>query len=69
MILKDFIKLDNGGVVYRLVDANRIGYMLHPYILIEADRNVVIKEYGEYEVVGFEIASKKTLILYIKKSI
>ena len=68
MIVRNFVKLDVSGMMFRLVDANRVGYMTHPVVILEADKNVVRKEYGEHEVVGFENATKKTMILYIKKN-
>lgn len=67
MTVTSFVRLDVSGVMFRLVDANRTGYVSNPYVLIEADKNVVKKEYGDYEVVGFENVTKKTMILYVKK--
>ena len=66
MTVENFVKLDVSGMMFRLVDANMVGYMTHHYVLIEADKNVVKKEYGRCEVVGFENVSKKIMVLYIK---
>ena len=66
MTVMEFVKLDVSGMLYRLVDANRTGYMSNPCIMIEGDKNVVKTRYGQHEVVGFEGVSKRTMILYIK---
>lgn len=65
--VNEFLKLDVSGVMFRAIDADKQGYMSCPQKLVEADRNVVREMYGNYEVVGFEIISKKTMAIYIKK--
>ena len=67
MTVAEFVKLDVSGMLFRIVDADRNGYMTHPYILLEGDKNVITQWYGEYEIVGFEGVSKRTIMLYIKK--
>ena len=66
MTVKDFVKLNNDGSMFELVDASKVGYIAHPDVLTCADRNVVAKEYGEKEVIGFAIKSRIILTLYIK---
>lgn len=68
MTVKEFVSLDLAGQMFRLVDADRQGYMSCPKTIIEADKNVVRVRFGERIVVGFENASKKTMILYVKEN-
>ena len=63
----EFVRLDKGGIIFKAVDATKVGYMLKPSVLIEADKNVLWKEYGNYDVVGFDVEKRgKTITLYIK---
>lgn len=66
MKAKDFVRLDASGMIFRVVDASKPGYMAKPCVLVEADKNVVTTNYGECEIVGFENASKRTMIIYVK---
>lgn len=65
MKIRDFIKLDKGGVMYRVVDATRSGYMFNQFVLVEGDRNVVLDRFAEHELVGFDINKGKTLTLFV----
>lgn len=66
MTVTEFTKLDKGGLMYKVVDARQNGYLTKPDILIDGDKNVVKKNFPDSEVVGFDIATKKSLYLYIK---
>lgn len=66
MTVTEFVKLDMGGYMYKVVDARQNGYLTKPDILIEAGKSVVRKNFPDSEVVGFDIATKRSLYLYIK---
>ena len=65
MTVRDIVKL-SGGAMFRLVDASVVGYMSHPKIIVEADRNVVLRSYGEFEVVPLEAFKRNGITLYVK---
>ena len=67
MRVKDFLPLEKSGCLYRIVDASIPGYMTRNIEMMTADRNVMKKFYGEWEVVGFEPYSKKTITLFAKE--
>ena len=67
LTVTDFTKLDVAGVMFRVIDGDKQGFLTCPQVLIEADKNVVRERYGDYGVVYFEIIGKKTMALYIKK--
>jgi len=51
-----------------VVDATRNGYMVKPYALAEADKNVLKRDYGNYEIVGFDIEGRRRVgVLYVKE--
>lgn len=66
MKVKDFLEYNISGAIVAVVDANRTGYMLYPFILMEASMDVVNRQYGDNVVIGFEPVSKKKFYLYIK---
>lgn len=66
MTVLEFTKLDMQGVMFAVVDANKTGFMSSPSILIEADKNVVRKNYGDREVIGFSLLGKTKMMLYTK---
>ena len=64
----EFVRLDKGGILFKTVDATKVGYMSKPSVLVEADKNVLGKEYGNYDVVGFDVEKRgRTITLYIKE--
>ena len=65
MTVSAFIGADKEGYMYRIVDSSKQGYMHDEKGVIEADRNVIIPEYGPDDLDGFRIANKKTIILYV----
>lgn len=67
MTVTEFTKLDATGTMYKVVDADKVGYRTNPTILIDADKNVIREIYGNRIVVGFEIVSKKSMMLYTKE--
>lgn len=68
MTVKEFVKLDMGGLIFKVVDATRNGYMVKPYALAEADKNVLKRDYGNYEIVGFDIEGRRRVgVLYVKE--
>ena len=62
----EFTRLSVDNIYFEIVDATLRGYMTSPKVLITADKNVVRKQYGDREVVGFELKTKKTITLYAK---
>lgn len=66
MTVKDFIALEKAGAMFTVVNANRVGYMTNPQIVDVADCNVIGRDYGEYELVGFEPVTKRNIKLYVK---
>ena len=68
MTVNEFITMESSGEpMYRVVDASLKGYKSCPKVLYEADRNMVRELYGSYNLVGFEVATKKTIVLYVKE--
>lgn len=65
MKVAEFIKLNKANTIYRVVDADKVGYMTRPTVLIEADRNVVAERYGEHNLVGFSPVKKNMIEIYI----
>ena len=68
MKVNDFLKLDKSGCMYRVVVAEGQGWATTKRVEIEADRNIVKRVYGKWELVGFEIATKKALFLFVEKA-
>ena len=66
MKVSEFIKFDKSNTFYRVVDATKVGYLTSPTVLTEADRNIVIKDFGEHELVGFSPVKKNALEIYVK---
>lgn len=67
MTVTEFTKLCNGDNYFAIVDAERQGYVSNPHILIEGDKNVARQYYGDREVIGFDVKTKKTILLYTKE--
>lgn len=68
MTVYEFTKLSVADVMFQIVNADKTGFMTTPEIMIEADKNVVRKLYGDRIVVYFELVSKKRMILYTKEA-
>jgi hypothetical protein len=66
MKVKELVQIEKAGAMYRVIDATINGYMTNPKVIIEADRNIVMSRFSEYELVGFENVSKKIIALYVK---
>ena len=66
MTIEEFTKLDVSGMTFRLVDANRNGYMTCPHVIFEGDKNAIRQRFSG-DVVGFEGVSKRTMIIYVKE--
>jgi hypothetical protein len=66
MTLKEFDKLNIGGYMYIVVDANKTGYMTNPNILLIAGRDVAKRDYGDKEVIGVASTHKNKLTVYVK---
>ena len=65
MIVADFtINVIDG--MFRLIDANKTGYLSNPFIMYEGDRNTVNQYYGEKILIGYEAIKKNWIALYIK---
>lgn len=54
------------GKNYKVVDATKPGYRQNEVTMLEAGRSVVTDRFGDKEVVGFDIAGKNWLWLYVK---
>lgn len=67
MTVTEFTKLCNGDNYFAIVDANRQGYVSTPRVLIEGGKNVARQYYGDREVIGFDVKTKKTILLYTKE--
>ena len=67
MTVTEFTKLCKGDNYFAIVDASRQGYIASPHILIEGDKNVARHYYGDREVIGFDVKTKKTILLYTKE--
>lgn len=65
MKVAEFIKLDKANTIYRVVNANKVGYLTCPEVLFEADRNVVKERVGVFELVGFSPLKKNMIEIYI----
>lgn len=66
MTLKEFDKLNIGGYMYIVVDANKPGFMTDPKVLLIAGRDVTKREYGDKEVIGVASTHKNKLTVYLK---
>lgn len=67
MTVNDFLKLDKGNTLYKLIDASVPGYMVNPTAICEySDRNIVRTGYGTKQVAGFEASGKNKIHLYVK---
>lgn len=67
MTVAEFVKFDMGRAMYRIVNAAEPGYMSECKAMTEADKNVMKASYGEWQVVGFELISKRAMMLYAKE--
>ena len=66
--VKDFLKLDNSGLMFSVIDASQPGCKsLNPKVMMEADKNVINWNYGEWTVDSFEPKTKRNIYLWIKK--
>ena len=66
MTVKEIIEI-GGETMYQVVDATVVGSRVKPkYLHIGADRNYVGKEFGDMEVVEFEITRKNYMTLFVK---
>lgn len=68
MTVTEFTKLSVDAVMFQIVNADKTGYMTTPETMIEADKNVVRELYGNRIVVGFDLVSKKRMMLYTKEA-
>ena len=66
MTVKEFVKLDASGMMYKVVSANAVGYMASDKCIIEADRNVVTLRFGDNTLVGYCATGKNKMTIYIK---
>lgn len=69
MKVAEFIKLDKANTIYRVVNANIVGYLTNPTVIIEADRNVIREMFGDHELIGFCPVKKNTLEIYVRGDI
>ena len=72
MTVTEFTRMDNGGVMYKLVDATRRGYLTDPdsaMLLNGVDKNVARVRYGNYTLVSFHVTGKNKMTLYIRDKI
>lgn len=65
MTVNEFVSMEKFGGYFALVDADKQGYMSKPFIITEADRNVVSKFYGELTVIGYAPKSKNSMFIYV----
>lgn len=66
MVVNDFLKLDKGNTLYKLIDASVPGYMTnHTTICEYSDRNVIRSNYGTKLIVGFTAGGKNKIHLYV----
>ena len=63
MTVAEFVKFDMSRTMYRIVNANEPGYMSTCKAMTEADKNVMKASYGDWQVVGFELISKRVMML------
>lgn len=67
MTFREFDKMNISGNTYRIIIADRVGYLRDDApVEAEADRNVCVAAYGRFEVVGFSAKSKNKTTVYIK---
>ena len=69
MTVTEFTRMDNGGVMYKLVDATRQGHLTDPngaVLLGGVDKNVARVRYGNYTVTSFDVTAKNRITLHIK---
>lgn len=64
MTVSEFVMFEKSGAIFRVVDAAQPGCRIIREALVEADRNVVRRLYGDATVEGFEPQGRK-VILYI----
>lgn len=64
----DFTKYAKDDYIYIVVNANRTGYITSPemYVMGEGNRSYITPAYGHLEFVGFDIASKKRIYVYVR---
>lgn len=67
MVVRALLSKDRGNTMYRVIDANKQGYMTSPVTLIEADKNVVRDRYGDSDLVGFAPIGKNKIALYVQQ--
>lgn len=66
MKVKDLLAV-GGETMYMVVDASLPGFLSYPHYLHNGgDRNVIGKEFGDLDVVSFDVTKKNTMILYVK---
>lgn len=65
MKVNEFVKMEKSGVLFTVINADKVGYMTDPSVLLIADKNLVGREYANATVVGFEPISKRNIKLYI----
>lgn len=70
MTLGEFIKFAKDDYMYTVVDANQIGYISHPErcALGEGNRAAIGPEFGNMEFVGFDIVTKRRIMVYVRKT-
>ena len=70
MTVTEFTQMDNGGVMYRLVDASKRGYMTDPQsaeIYSGGDKNSAVRtRYGHMTVISFDITGKNKVTLHVR---
>lgn len=70
MTLTEFMDYGKDDYIYTPVDASKQGYLSNPLIARLHDggnRPFISSLYGNWEFVGFDIATKKRLYVYIKR--
>ena len=65
MTVRELVMYDM-DTMFKLVDASKVGYMSRPNVLIECDKNVARVEYGNMNVMHFEVTGKRKMTLYVK---
>lgn len=69
MTVSEFVNGEIGSkIIYNLIDSTKSGYLLRPERCLIASnyRGVISSDYGNSEVVGFEIKNKTNIFLYVK---
>ena len=69
MTVTEFTRMDNGGVMYKLVDPTRQAHLSNPdgaVLLGGVDKNVARVIYGNYTVTSFDVTAKNRVTLHIK---